>query len=162
MATMGHVVVGVDETPEATSALVLAAEEAASRGAHLTAVLAWDYLSQHHAEPTEDFDPRYGEADARQALDEIIDRALGRDLSVPVERRVVCDLPAQALIEAAGDADLLVVGCRDLHGLRHAFSRSVSTRCRRHRPCPMLIVHSDGRSEAIALDAPSHGAPADA
>lgn len=159
---MGHIVVGVDETPEAISALVRAAEEAAIRGSRLTAVLAWDYLSQHHGEPTEVFDPQYSEADAHRALAEILNRTLGLDPLVPVERRVVCDLPARALIEAAGDADLLVVGCRDLHGLRHPFSRSVSARCRKNRPCPMLIVHSDGHDERFGWGATAEVEPSGA
>ncbi len=149
--TNGHVVVGVDETPEAAAALVRAAQEAARREARLTVVLAWDYLSQHHGEPGGHFDPHYTEADARAALDRIIERTLGPDPGVPVERRVVCDLPAPALIEAACDADLLVVGCRDRRGIRRALDGSVSTRCRRHRPCPMLIVHRDGHSETLDL-----------
>lgn len=148
---MEHIVVGVDETPESTAALVRATEEASARNARLTAVMAWGYLSQHHAEPDGHFDPHYSEADAQEALDRIIERALGSQPVVPIDRRVVCDLPASALLDAACDADLLVVGCRDRHGLRRALAQSVSTRCRRRRPCPMLIVHSDGRSEAIDL-----------
>ncbi len=147
---MGHIVVGVDETPEAIGALRRAAEESAIRDSDLTTVLAWDYLSQHHGDAVDAFDPNYGEADARRALDEILERALGRDPLVAVERRVVCDLPARALIGAAGDADLLVVGCRDVNRLRHPFSRSVSAQCRKNRPCPMLIVHRDGHDVWIA------------
>lgn len=148
---MEHIVVGVDETPESTAALLRAAEEASARGARLTAVMAWDYLSQHHADPGGHFDPHYSEADARDALDRIIERSLGPAPPVPVERRVVCDLPTPALLEAACDADLLVVGCHERRGLRRALAGSVSTSCRRHRPCPMLIVHSNGRSEALDL-----------
>lgn len=150
---MEHIVVGVDETPESTAALLRAADEAVARNARLTAVMAWDYLSQHHADPDARFDPHYSEADARAALDRMIDLALGAEPQVPVERRVVCDLPAPALIEAACDADLLVVGCHERRGLRRALAGSVSTSCRRHQPCPMLIVHSDGRSESVGLAA---------
>jgi nucleotide-binding universal stress UspA family protein len=151
---MGHIVVGVDETPEAAAALRWAANEAAVRGWRLTALLAWDLLSQHHRDPGESFTPRYSEADAREALDVIVERTLGRDVAQLVERQVVCDLPAHALLDAACDADLLVVGTRELHGLRRVLAGSVSWRCRRHAPCPMVIVHGDGRAEAVASMSP--------
>lgn len=149
MVGMGHIVVGVDETPESAAALRRAAEEAFARGTPLVAVLVWDYLSQHRAAPGGRFDPHYSEADAHAALEAIVDRVLGPDPGVRIERRVVCGLPAPSLIEAANDADLLVVGCHERHGVRAAFATSVSTRCRHHRPCPMLVVHVDGRCDTV-------------
>lgn len=157
MTAMGHIVVGVDETPQAAAAFRWAAEEAAARGWRLTAVLAWDLLSQHHAEPAAPFDPHYSETDGREALDAIIERAVGPERAESVERRVVCDLPAHALLDVAGSADLLVVGSRDVHGIRRALSGSVSARCRRHPSCPMVIVHNDGRIEPVNLTKPSEG-----
>jgi nucleotide-binding universal stress UspA family protein len=41
---MGHIVVGVDETPQAAAALRWAFEEPSRRGWRITAVLAWDLL----------------------------------------------------------------------------------------------------------------------
>jgi nucleotide-binding universal stress UspA family protein len=46
--------------------------------------------------------------------------------------------PVHALIEAAGDADLLVVGSRGLHGLRSL--GSVSERVAHQAPCSTLVV----------------------
>lgn len=147
---MEHIVVGVDETPQSAAALRVAAAEADRRGGRLTAVLAWDLLSQHHEVPDAPFDPGYGEADAAMALETILDRTIGADAAGRVERLLVCDLPARALLDAACGADLLVVGSRDLNGLRRALEGSVSARCRRHPPCPLLIVHDDGRLEEVA------------
>lgn len=146
---MGHIVVGVDETPQAAAALRLAADEALARRSRLTVVLAWDLLSQHHADPDEPFDPFYGDTQARDALARIVRRVLGPAPPVPIEQLVVFDLPVPALLDAACDADLLVVGARDVHGLERALTTSVSRRCRRRRPCPMLIVHSDGHRETV-------------
>lgn len=159
MAAMGHIVVGVDATPQAAAALRRAAEEAAARGCHLTAVLAWGYLSQHHRDPGAPFDPHYNDARAREALDAIVERTLGPQQAESVDRRTVCDLPARALLDAARDADLLVVGSRDLHGIRRAIAGSVSARCRRRSPCPMIIVHHDGRTEQIPSTASRSARP---
>lgn len=158
MAAMGHIVVGVDETPQAAEALRWAAREAAARDWHLTAVLAWTLLAQHHRNPGAPFDPHYRDADASEALDTIVGRTLGPRTAESVERRVVCDLPAHALLDAARGADLLVVGSRDLHGIRRALAGSVSAQCRRHPPCPMVIVHGDGRAEAVSLTSGSETA----
>ena len=152
---MGHIVVGVDETPHSAAAFRWAAEEAAARGWRLTAVLAWDLLSQHHADPAAPFNPHYSEADGRKALDAVIERNLGPQGAEGVERRVVCDLPTHALLDAAGSADLLVVGSRDLHGIRRVLAGSVSSRCRRHPPCPLVIVHDDGHTEGMNVADPS-------
>src|SRR6266446_5887267 len=51
------------------------------------------------------------------------------------------DEPARALLDAARDADLLVVGSHG-HGLSGLFLGSVSLECARHAACPVLIFRS--------------------
>ncbi len=97
---MGRIVVGVDESAGAAAALHWAVREAEVRGWSLTAVLAWGFLDQHHAIVGEPFDPSYGEADARAALDSIIGAAVGTARAATVEQKVVNDLAARALIDA--------------------------------------------------------------
>lgn len=146
---MGRIVVGVDETPQAADALRWATDEAARRGWQVTAVLAFDLLSQHHPDPSAPFDPHYGRTAAQEALDAFVDRSLAPDRAADVERLVVLDVPAHALRDAAADADLLVLGCRDLHGISRLIDGSVSASIRRHPPCPTVIVHGDGRIEPV-------------
>jgi hypothetical protein len=74
---MGRIAVGVDESDGAAAALRWAVREAEVRGWSLTAILAWGFLDQHHAIVGEPFDPSYGEADARAALDSIIAAVVG-------------------------------------------------------------------------------------
>ena len=50
--------------------------------------------------------------------------------------------PAQALIEAAAGADLLVVGTRGHSGITSMLLGSVSQRCVHHAPCPVVVVRS--------------------
>lgn len=132
----GVVVVGVDGSDGARRALQWAAEEARLRGARLRAVHVWSYLDQ----AGEAFDPTYGEDDARQFLDEVV-AGIGDDAGgLDIERTAVCDLPARGLLDAAGDADLLVVGARGMGGFRGLLLGSVSQQVAQHAPCPVVIV----------------------
>jgi nucleotide-binding universal stress UspA family protein len=137
---MGRIVVGVDESAGAAAALHWAVREAEVRGWSLTAVLAWGFLDQHHAVVGEPFDPSYGEADARAALDSIISAVVGTARAATVEQKVVNDLAARALIEASDGADLLVVGARGLGRLRGLLLGSVSQQCLHHATCPVAVV----------------------
>lgn len=136
---MSQVVVGVDESEGAAEALRWAAREADLHAWALTAVMAWGFLDQHHP-GGEPFDPGYGEQDAADALDTIVVAALGERRAASVERRVVCDLPAPALLDVSAGADLLVVGARGLGGFRGLLLGSVSQHCLHHASVPVAIV----------------------
>ena len=98
---MGRIVVGVDESAGAATALRWAVREADVRGWSLTAVLAWTYLDQHHVIVGAPFDPEYGEADAVTALDSIVRAAVGTARGSSVEQTVVNDHAAPALLDAS-------------------------------------------------------------
>jgi nucleotide-binding universal stress UspA family protein len=51
--------------------------------------------------------------------------------------------PAQALINAADGADLLVVGSRGHGSFAEALLGSVSQHCVHHAPCPVLIARGE-------------------
>ena len=138
---MERFIVGVDGSPGSEDALRWAVEEARLRSATLTAVLAWNFLDQYHADGGQRFDPHYDEGTARLALDAAIERALG-DGADDVARRVVCDLPSTALLDASEDADLLVVSARGLGVFRGLVLGSVSQRCLEHATCPVAVVHA--------------------
>jgi nucleotide-binding universal stress UspA family protein len=137
---MGRIVVGVDESAGAAAALHWAVREAEVRDWSLTAVLAWGFLDQHHAIVGQPFDPSYGEADARAALDSIIAAAVGTARAATVEQKVVNDLAARALIDASDGADLLVVGARGLGRVRTVLLGSVSQQVLHHATCPVAVV----------------------
>lgn len=132
------VVVGVDGSEPSAAALVWAVAEAARRHAPLTAVMAWGLLDQHHPPGAEPFDPHYSEADALATLDEFVASAVGAES--PVLSTVVNDLPARALIDLSGAAELLVVGARGLGGFRDLLLGSVSHRCLAQSRCPTVVV----------------------
>jgi nucleotide-binding universal stress UspA family protein len=137
---MRSIVVGVDESVGAAEALRWAAAERAIDDCSLTAVLCWTYLEQHRSEPNQRFDPEYGDAAARQALDTIVERALGADAAA-VERRTVNDHTARGLLDTSADADLLVLGARGLSGWREIVVGSVTRQCLHHATRPLAVIH---------------------
>ncbi len=76
---------------------------------------------------------------AERILDEAITEALG---AVDVERVVTEGSAGEVLVQASGDADLVVVGSRGRGGLRGALLGSVSSHVAQHAPCPVVIVRA--------------------
>jgi nucleotide-binding universal stress UspA family protein len=143
---MEGIVVGVDESPNAAQALRWAVEHGAVRHQPVTAVMAWGYLAQHHAEASQPFDPQYTEADAEEALTELVRRTVGLDAGVG--RKLVCDLAPRALLEATRDAALLVVGARGVGGFEGLLLGSVSRQVLHHASCPVVVVRASAHPPA--------------
>jgi nucleotide-binding universal stress UspA family protein len=143
---MESIVVGIDGSPAATAALAWAVAEARLREAKLVVVHAWSvsglayaYGSPYAAETA------IGLSDAeREAAKAVLDSALeGVDLSgLDVQHTVVEGPAAESLLEAAADADLLVVGSRGRGGFSGLLLGSVSQQCAQHAPCPVVIVRA--------------------
>jgi len=140
---MDTIVVGIDGSDGSKRALVWAAGEARLRGARLMLVRAWLPPAGLYG---------YGwtiiDAEAIAGLRSLADKQL-EDMCVEcsaeldgldVHRRVVEDIPAQALLETAQGADLLVVGTRGHGGFAGLLLGSVSQQCAHHSPCPIVIV----------------------
>lgn len=136
------VVVGVDGSEPSSKALASAAEEARLRGATLKVVHAWSpptliygaYLPVGGMEdvPTE----------TATHLDAQIAEVLGAHPAVAVEREVGTGPAALVILEAAKDADLVVVGSRGRGGFVGLLLGSVSTQVVQHAHCPVMIVRS--------------------
>lgn len=54
--------------------------------------------------------------------------------------RGVSGAPAQILIEASADADLVVVGSRGAGGFANLLTGSVSSKVVNHAACPVVVV----------------------
>jgi len=145
-----RIVVGVDESVGARHALQWAFRESQLRGADVVAVLAWGYLDQHPVMGA-GFDPDYDETDAMAALEHIVSRTLDETAETLVERRPVCELPAKALLHAAEDADLLVLGARGVGGFRGLLLGSVSQQCLHHATVPTVIVRSEAPGQGVVV-----------
>ncbi len=137
---MTGIVVGVDGSKGAAEALSWAAREGQLHRWPLTAVMAWGWLADYHAIVGDQAEAGDLEAIAVDALDAYVDDALGPGTAGSLERRVVNDVATRALLDAALDAELLVVGARGLGGVRGLLLGSVSQQCLHHAPCPVAVV----------------------
>ena len=158
---MGTIVVGVDGSAPSVKALRWALGEARAHGARLQALYAFDHSPSWsvyaYAEsgvavpPPEEFEETAEQAQRRaegllhSVLDEVEDAAFGVD----VEARAVMERrPAAALLEAAQEADLVVVGSRGRGGFVGLLLGSVSQQIIQHAPCPVVVVRCEEAEEA--------------
>jgi nucleotide-binding universal stress UspA family protein len=144
---MRRIVVGLDGSRGSCAALAWACEEAAATGADVQAVLAYSSGVAWIDVGSEFQEPMMHEArrQAERHLDEVLAG------SVPVEGVRIAPVvtegpPADVLVEAARDADLLVVGSRGRGGFTGLLLGSVSQRCVERAPCPVVVVPMRGES----------------
>jgi nucleotide-binding universal stress UspA family protein len=133
-----RIVVGVNDSPAAERALQWAAVEARTRGAELHAVMAagMPLAAFPIGWPSSSADVDLILEDDRKNLGAIVDRVAGEDAG---ERSVEIGAAAEVLIERAKDADILVVGTRELGGV-FRWLGSVSDQVVRHAECPIVVV----------------------
>lgn len=138
---MGRIVVGVDGSDSSIKALHWAVRQAELTGATVEAVNSWEYPATSWASMMpgmpEDFDPQ---ALATVSLTEALEEALGAEGAAAVSKVVIIGNPAQALLDRAKGADLLVVGARGHTGLKATLLGSVSLHVTQHAPCPVTVV----------------------
>ncbi|GAB16565.1 Usp family protein [Gordonia effusa NBRC 100432] len=139
----GPVVVGVSDDPVSDPAVAEAFRQASLRNAKLIAVHTWsqldaDALHGYGIEP--DAIARMSD-DAVEALAERMAGYAADYPDVQVERRVLPDDPAKAVVEAAGDsAALIIVGSRGRGGFRGLLLGSTSQKVLHHATCPVMVV----------------------
>jgi nucleotide-binding universal stress UspA family protein len=141
---MPGIIVGIDGSAHSRKALEWAVSEAAVRHAPLTV------LTVHQAVAGFFTNPGYypgdeGLADqARKVAQKETDDVLGeadedsRPPSVTVQ--AVTGLPAVELLDAAADADMIVVGSRGAGGFARLLLGSVSSQVTHHAHCPVVVI----------------------
>ena len=117
--TYGTIVVGVDGSPESIEALTVARELAETQHVRVDAIAADE-----------------GKPVDRDALGPIV-----------AEIRWAHTHPADALVDAAQRANLVVVGSRGLHGLRSL--GSVSERVAHRAACSVLVIRAPQRPSSV-------------
>jgi len=141
-----RIVVGVDGSDSSRAAASWAVTEARLRGGALQAVHTWEVPAIYGPVGIGfPYDTSGLESAARELLDEVVDGALaeagGDDDDAPdVERIVSPGGPAASILEAAADADLVVIGRRGLGGFQRLLLGSVSDHVARHAPCPVVVM----------------------
>ena len=141
----GPVVVGVDGSVESSAAIAFAFEHAAQTGRPVVALHAWwldvpDLIgtSMFSAEALAEIEAVHREATAAAVRD-----LVAANPDVPTQQVVVRDDPVRALLEAAEQGGLIVVGSRGHGGFAGLMLGSVSQGLLHARlPCPLVVTHS--------------------
>ncbi len=160
---MGHVVVGVDGSPSARAALEWAADHAHHRGLDLHVLIVYRASDEPNPHVAKDGETgashlgdqarraadwrtehdRYARTEAEQRATTMVEALPGPLPETILTRTATGRRPSEALIEAARDADLLVVGSRGRGGFVGLVLGSVSQQLSHHAPCPLVIVRPD-------------------
>lgn len=131
------VVVGVDGSPVSDAATAVAFEEASFRGVELVAVYAW-----HDANVFDvpGIDVAAMQADGERVLAEQLAGWRERYPDVKLRRVVVCDRPADQLIEQSHTAQLVVVGSHGRGGFAGMLLGSVSVAVVQSVRTPVIVA----------------------
>jgi nucleotide-binding universal stress UspA family protein len=143
---MAVIVVGVDHSEGAKEALRFALEEATLRQATLRVVHAWQYAyigatGFEGSYPALGGDIKELRNTAERDLDATLQEAIPKTGTIEIERRVVEDRPAAALVDESLGAEMVVVGSRGHGGFAGLLLGSVSQQVAHHAACPVVIVH---------------------
>jgi nucleotide-binding universal stress UspA family protein len=146
----GHgIVVGVDGSRHSVAALRWGAYQAATLGARLEAVTAWEYpASFGWASVPGDWDPV---KDMEKVLRDAVREAFGDRPPAGLELSVREGGAARVLIEASRGATMLVVGSRGHGGFAGLLLGSVSANVAEHASCPVLIIHGARSAPPVPL-----------
>ncbi|MGF0319648.1 universal stress protein [Nocardia fluminea] len=129
----GPVVVGVDGSACSTDAIGIAFDEAARRGARLVAVTAWSEFYRYEARSTM-------QTEAEALLSENLAGYAEKYPEVHVDRVVVEDRPARAVLNASAGARLIVVGSHGRGGFAGMTLGSVAQAVLHGAASPLIIA----------------------
>jgi nucleotide-binding universal stress UspA family protein len=141
-AVKGRIVVGVDDSRGARTALAWALRWAEREQAEVDVVLAYD-SQLAWIDVDSDYEAQWLEnarTKAEATLRRIVDDTVTGEEQIAVHQVVEEGAPAQVLLDRAKDADLVVVGTRGRGGFAGLLLGSVSQRCAQHSPCPVAVV----------------------
>ena len=136
------VLVGVDGSPASEAAIAFAFDEASRRGVDLVALHAWSDVS---AVPPWSPEWTAYEQEGGEILAERLSGWRERYPDVQVWPRVICDRPAQRLIEESSHAQLVVLGSRGRGGFARLLLGSVSSAVAESSTAPVVVVRGAQR-----------------
>lgn len=139
------IVVGFDGSDSAQNALRWALDEAEQRKGEIRLVTAW-------SKPAMSWYPALletaaGEIVAEDSPEQVAETLQAEALKIASSRGATAtgnvvhtDSPASAILNAAKDADLVIIGSRGHGGFPGLHLGSVSHQVISHAPCPVLVV----------------------
>jgi nucleotide-binding universal stress UspA family protein len=150
-----EVVVGVDGSDGARTALAWGLREAQLRAAAVRLVTVWPEDGPPHVHDGGIGPPSVAdfERDVRSRMRTEADdvAAVTGCEAVPVHPEVRYGQPAEQLVDTAGPDGLLVVGSRGRGGVRGAVLGSVSQQCAQYARGPVVVVRDDDSTHGAVL-----------
>jgi nucleotide-binding universal stress UspA family protein len=143
---MSGIIVGIDGSGHASHALEWAVNEAGIRHAPLTvvtvnqAVAGWGGPLAYPGD-TELIEKARDAA--REETERVLEKAEAGSRPPSVTVVASAGLPGEALLKAAADADMIVVGSRGAGGFKRLLMGSVCTQVTYHAPCPVVVIPAD-------------------
>jgi nucleotide-binding universal stress UspA family protein len=141
---MPGIIVGVDGSGHSRRALDWAIHEAAVRHAPLTVLTVQQVMNSFWAGPAVYPQDTELAEHARKAVQDETDEALGK---LPAGARPpqvtvlgVAGLPAEAILSAGKDADMIVIGSRGAGGFRKLLLGSVASQVTHHARVPVVVI----------------------
>lgn len=135
-----RIVVGYDGSDASWAALRWALDEGRLRQAPVDVVHAWAVpIAGTHPFSVAAFDPVPFEQAASHMLEAAVEASDTTGLPAPVGRLAVCEPPVKAILDAAVDAELIVLGSRGLGGFKELLLGSVAHQVAHHATCPVVV-----------------------
>ena len=145
---MSGIIVGVDGSGHSQRALEWAAREAALRQAPLTVLTVHQAIAGYAGGavdyPGDNAATEHAREAAQTETDKVLE-AIGDQRPANVTVRAVNGLPAEELIRASADADIVVLASRGIGGFARLLMGSVSDQVTHHAKCPVVIIPADNR-----------------
>ena len=145
---MPGIVVGIDGSEHSRRALQWAVREAALRQAALTVLtvnraVANTFTGKAVGYPGDPELVRSAQDAARQETLGVLGTVNADERPPAVTVHAMTGLPAEELIQASRDADLVVVGSRGAGRLRRLVRGSVSAEVSQHARCPVVVIPAE-------------------
>ena len=141
---MSGITVGIDGSPNAHRALDWAVQEAAARNCGLTVLTVHPVIASWvTGRPVMVSGDRDLQEKERLAAEQATEEALkgaGPGQPASVQVRSVSGFPAEELIGASKDSDMVVLGARGGGGFHRLTLGSVSDQVVHHAACPVVVV----------------------
>ncbi|MEV6162652.1 universal stress protein [Streptomyces sp. NPDC052052] len=149
------VTVGLDGSPESHAAARWAAVEAERRRLTLRLLHAWPLLVPEPAGAPVEADQNYW---VKRIVHATRSELQARHPGLPVVGSLVADDAEQALLRAAADSEMIVLGSRGLMPVQSYFLGDISLPVVARAECPVVLVRSEaGEAGEAATAAPEGG-----
>jgi nucleotide-binding universal stress UspA family protein len=145
---MPGIIVGVDGSGHSQRALEWAMKEAAVHGTPLTVMTVHELIRGYYGGMVEYPDDHIRAEKTRQLVQAEVDsvaKDLGDAAPASLTVRVAFGSVVEELVNAAKDADMLVVGSRGAGGFSRLVMGSVSSLVTHHATCPVVVIPSADR-----------------